>query len=158
MLHFTCFWLPGCGDFALFPTVPWLAWSPRLSKKKPSTELFSKKNHVLLSKFFSFSNMFFIRLFLANARKKNRVSPCLFPHKLPWKVDIVFRSQSRYRICAVDTGTRHKMAPIVFEGCSRYQACFRLFLCVWYCQHWNSYLGRCKNNKEWGKSRFDEIL
>ena len=57
--------------------------SPRLSQNTPSAELFSKKIHVLLSKFFSFSNMFFIRLFLENARKKNRVSPCLFPHKLP---------------------------------------------------------------------------
>ena len=48
--------------------------------------------------FFLFQ-MFFIRLFLANARKKigcHRV--CLFPHKLPWKVDIVFRSQSAVRI------------------------------------------------------------
>ena len=108
----------------------------------PSTELFSKKNHVLFSNFFPFSNMFFIRLFLANNWKKNRMSPCLFPHKLPWKVDMVFRSQSGWRICAVGTGTRHKMAPIVFEGCSRYQACFRLFLCVWCCQHWNSYLRR----------------
>ena len=70
MLHFTCFWLPGCGDFALFQTVPWLALSPRLSQNTPSTELFSKKNQVLSSNFFSFSNMFFIRLFLANARKK----------------------------------------------------------------------------------------
>ena len=32
----------------------------------PSWELFSKKNHVLLSNFFSPSNMFFIILFLAN--------------------------------------------------------------------------------------------
>ena len=78
MLHFTCFWLPGCGDFALFLTVPWLAWSPRLSQNTPSTELFSKKNHVLLSKFFSFSNMFFIRLSLANARKKIGCHPACF--------------------------------------------------------------------------------
>ena len=46
--------------------VPWLAWSPRLGQNTPSTEMFSKKIHVLLSNFFSSSNMFFIRLFLAN--------------------------------------------------------------------------------------------
>ena len=32
--------------------------------------IFQKKNHVLLSNFFSSSNMFFIRLFLANTWKK----------------------------------------------------------------------------------------
>ena len=51
---------------ALFWTVPWLACSPRLTQNTPITELFSKKNHVLLSNFFFSSNMFFIRLFLAN--------------------------------------------------------------------------------------------
>ena len=40
-----------------------------------------KKNHVLLSNFFSSSNMFFIRLFLANTWKKNRGSPCSFKRK-----------------------------------------------------------------------------
>ena len=33
----------------------------------------------------------------------------------------------RWRIGAVGTGTRHKMALIVFETCTRDQACFRLF-------------------------------
>ena len=37
-----------------------------LGQNAPSWELISKKNHVLLSNFFSSSNMFFIRLFLAN--------------------------------------------------------------------------------------------
>ena len=39
-----------------------------------------QKNHVLLSNFSS-SNMFFIRLFLANTWKKNRGSPCSFKRK-----------------------------------------------------------------------------
>ena len=43
--------------------------------------IFQKKNHVLLSNFFSSSNMFFIRLFLANTCKKNRGSPCSFKRK-----------------------------------------------------------------------------
>ena len=40
-----------------------------------------QKNHVLLSHFFSSSNMFFIRLFFANTWKKNRGSPCSFKRK-----------------------------------------------------------------------------
>ena len=40
-----------------------------------------KKNHVLLSNFFSSSNMFFITLFLANTWRKNRGSPCSFKRK-----------------------------------------------------------------------------
>ena len=47
------------------------------------------KNHVLLSNLFSSSNMFFIRLFLANTWDQNWGSPCLFPHKLLWKGDMV---------------------------------------------------------------------
>ena len=43
---------------------------------------FPKKNLVLLSNFFSSSNMLFIGLFLANTWEKNRGSPCLLPHKL----------------------------------------------------------------------------
>ena len=37
--------------------------------------ILQKKNHVLLSNCFYSSNMFFIRLFLANTKKKNRGSP-----------------------------------------------------------------------------------
>ena len=49
---FNSFWLSGCGDIALFRTVPWIAWSPRLYPNRPNTKLFSPKNHVLLSNFF----------------------------------------------------------------------------------------------------------
>ena len=123
-------WLWGFCTFSVSSVVS-LKSSP-LSKYAKYGTIF-KKNHVLLSTFFPYSNMFFIRMFLANTWKKSRVSPCLFPHKLPWKVDMVLRTQSGWRICAVRTGTRHKMAPIVFEVCTWYQACFRLFLCVWSC-------------------------
>ena len=40
-----------------------------------------RKNHVLLSNFFSSSFMFFITLFLANTWRKNRGSPCSFKRK-----------------------------------------------------------------------------
>ena len=71
LLHLSRFWLLGCGDITLFRTVPWLTWSPRLGQNTPSWKLFSKKNHVLLSNFFSSSNMFFIKLFLASTWNKN---------------------------------------------------------------------------------------
>ena len=80
-LHLSCFWLLGCGNIALFRTVPWLAWSPGLGQNTSTRELFSKKNHVLLSNFFSSSNMFFISLFLTNTWKKIRGSPCSFKRK-----------------------------------------------------------------------------
>ena len=74
-LDLSCYWLPGCGEIAFFLTVAWLAWSPRLGPNTPTTELFSKKkNHVLLSNFFSSSNMSFIRLFLAITWKKSGVT------------------------------------------------------------------------------------
>ena len=84
-----------------------LAGSPRLDPNTPNTKLFPPKNHVLLSNFFSSSIMFFIRLFVANTWEKNRGSPCLFPHKLLWKVDMVLRSQSGWIICAAGTGARY---------------------------------------------------
>ena len=104
--------------------------------------IFQKKIIFYYQTFFSSSNMFFIRLFLANTWKKNRGSSPLFPHKLLWKVDMVLRSQSGWLICVAGTGATYKIAPIVFEVCTRDQACFRLFLCVWYRQHRNSYLER----------------
>ena len=79
---FNSFLIAWLRDIALFRTVPRLAPSPCLDPNTPNTKLFSQKSHVLLSNFFSSSNMFFIRLFLANTWEKNRGSPCLFPHKL----------------------------------------------------------------------------
>ena len=80
---FKPFLIAGCGNIALFRTVPWLAWSPRLSQNTPSMELFckKKKNNVLLSNFFPSSNMFFTKLFLANTKRKNRGSPSSFHWK-----------------------------------------------------------------------------
>ena len=37
---FKPFLLPGCGNIALFRTVPWLTWSPRVGQNTPSWKLF----------------------------------------------------------------------------------------------------------------------
>ena len=95
--------------------------------------IFQKKIMFYYQFFFCSLDIFFIRLFLANTYKKNRGSPYLFPHKKLWKVDMALSSQSGWMICVARTGARNKIAPIVFEVCTRDQACFRLFLCVWYC-------------------------
>ena len=113
-----------------------------VSLKSSPWPKYTKYETIFQKKSFSSSNMFFIRLFLANTWEKNRGSPCLFPHKLLWKVDMVLRSQSGWIICAAGTGARYKIKPIVFEVCTRDQARFRLFLCVWYRQHRNSNLKR----------------
>ena len=76
----------------------------------PTWELFCKKNHVLLSNFFSSSNMFFIRLFLANTWKINRPrgSPCSFKKKgefiplssLVWGKSLTFCTCAHVLMCA----------------------------------------------------------
>ena len=78
---------------------------------------FPKKSCSTVKLFFFFKHVLY-QAVLSKYLKKNRVSPCLFPHKLPRKVDMVLRSQPGQIICAVGTGTRHKMVPIVFEICS----------------------------------------
>jgi len=70
-----------------------------------------QKNHVLLSNFFSYSNMLSIRLFLANTRKKKigGYRACFLTNCCEmWSW--IRRSLSGWRIGAVGTGTRHKMA------------------------------------------------
>ena len=57
-------WLRGLCTFSDSSAV---SLNPRLDPNTPNTELFPPpKNYVLLSNLFSFSNMFFIRLFFAN--------------------------------------------------------------------------------------------
>ena len=55
--------------------------SSRWPKYTQLGTIFQKKLHVLLSNFFSSSNMFFITLFLTNTWRKNRGSPCSFKRK-----------------------------------------------------------------------------
>ena len=113
-----------------------------VSLKSSPWPKYTKYETIFPKKSFSSSDMFFIGLFLANTWEKNRGSLRLFPHKLLWKVDMVLKSQSRWIICAAGTGARYKITSIVFEVCTRDQACFRLFLCDWYRQHRNSNLKR----------------
>ena len=109
-IYWSRFWLPGCGFISLFRTVPWLIWSPRVDQNTPSWELFSKTNHVLLSNFFSSSNMFFITLFLANTWRKNWGSPCSFKRKgeffllssLVWGKSLTFCTCTRSCVRADD--------------------------------------------------------
>ena len=95
---FKLFWLLGCRNIALFRTVLWLAWSPRLGQNTPSWELFSEKNLVLLSNFFSSSNMFF-RLFLVNHRGSScsfkRKGEFISPSSLVWGKSIAFCTCTR---------------------------------------------------------------
>ena len=71
-------WLRHYSSFSDSSVVNLKSW---VGQNTPSWELFYKKNHVLLSNFFSASNMFFITLFLANTWRKNRGSPCSFKRK-----------------------------------------------------------------------------
>ena len=81
-------------------------------KNTPSWEPFFKKNHVLLSNFFSSSNMFLIRLFLANTWKKNRESTSSFKRNgefiplssLVWGKSLAFCTCTRS--CALADGAK----------------------------------------------------
>ena len=57
-------------NIALFRTVPWLASSPPLGQNTPSTELFSPKNHVLLSNFFFFKYVIYYTVLSKYLKKK----------------------------------------------------------------------------------------
>ena len=98
-------------------------------KKKKYTQygtIFQKKSCSTIKFFFS-SNMFFNSKYL---KKKSGVTVLCFLTNCRERWSWIRRSQMRWRIGAVGTKTRHKMALIVFEACTRDQACFRLFLCV----------------------------
>ena len=113
------FFIAWLREYALFRTVPWLAWSPRLGQNIHSWELFSKKRSCSIIKLqtFSSSNMFFIRLFLVTVWWKNRGSPCSFkrkgefisPSSLVWRKSLMFCSCTRS--CARATDTKIRAVP-----------------------------------------------
>ena len=82
--------------------------APGLGENATSRGLFSKKNNVLLSNFFSSSNMFFIRLFLVNTWKKfgghrarlRRKGAFISLSSLVWGKSLTFCT--RARSCARD--------------------------------------------------------
>ena len=67
------------GTFSDSYVVNWK--SSHWSKYTQYGTILQKKNHLLLSNFFLSSNMFFIRLFLANTKQKNQGSPSSFNRK-----------------------------------------------------------------------------
>ena len=121
----------------------------------------SRHGHVLLSNFVSSSNMFFIRLFLANTwkkkkekRKKNRGWQCLFPHKLWQKVDIVLRSRDLRGGDWDEIQNSSQLVPYVHPRSSLLSV---VFMCL-ISPTQKFILGKSTTNaKEWGKSRFGEI-
>ena len=78
MLHLSRSWLPGCGNIALFRTVPWLTWNPRLVQNTPSWEPFSKKKSCSTIKLFFLFKCVLYYTVLSKYLKKNRGSPCSF--------------------------------------------------------------------------------
>ena len=124
----------------------------------PSTELFSKKNHVLFSNFFPFSNMFFIRLFLANNWKKIGCHHACFltncRERWTWFSD---RSQDG-EFARWGLGRDTKWRPLCSKGALDIKLVFGCFYVFDVANTEIHTWEECKNNKEWGKSRFDEIL
>ena len=104
---------------ALFQTVPGLAWSPRLGQNNKVWSYFAIKNKVLLSNFFPSSNMFFIRLFLANSNKKLSI---YFAVELSLRdITLVFscgRANDSKIVCSRDVQCTWKR-----NNCSKCQIC-----------------------------------
>ena len=136
-----------------------LAWSPRFEPIALNTKLFPQKNNVLLSNFFSSLNMFFIRLFLANTWEKDRRSPSLFLHKLLWKVDMALRSQSGWIILRGGDWSEMQNKPHRVRSMQSRSSSFSVvFKCLISATQKFKLEKSTLNTKEWGKSRFDEIL
>ena len=159
MLHLIRFWLPGCRYIALFRTFPSLAWSLHLDPNAPNTKLFSPKNHVLLSNFFSSSNMFFIRLFLANTwgKKIGGHRACFLTNCCErWTgFQIAVRMDN---LRGGDWGEIQTKAHRVRSMHSRSSLFSVVFMCLISPAQKLKLEKNTLNTKEWGKSRFDENL
>ena len=70
LLHLSSFWLLGCGNIAPSFSDSSVVSRSRLGQNTQLGTIFWKTNRFPLSNSFSSSNMFFIRLFLANTWKK----------------------------------------------------------------------------------------
>ena len=108
---------------------------------------FPPKNHVLLSNFFSSSNMFFIRLFLANTWEKIRGHGACF-------LTNCCERWSGWIICSAGTGARYKIRSIH----SRSSLFSVVFMCLISPTQKFKLEKSTLNTKEGGKSRFEEIL
>ena len=137
-----------CGDITLFRRVPWLAWSPRLDPNTPNTKLFSQKNHVLISNFFSSSNMFFIRGVTVLVSSQTAV-------KGGHGFEIAVRMDN---LRGGDWGEIQNNAHRVRSMHPRSSLFSVVFMCLISPTQKFILEKSTINTKEWGKSRFDGIL
>ena len=83
----------------------------------------------------------------------------MFPLKLLSKVDMVFRSQSGWIVCAAGTGARYKNNVHNVRSMHSRSSLFSVvFMCLISPRQKFKLETSTLNNKELGKSRFDEIL
>ena len=98
-------WLRG---YCTFSDSSVVSLNPHLDPNTPNTKHFPQKIMFYYQTFFLFQICSLLDCSQQLPEKKNRGSPCLFPHKLPSRVGMVLRSQSGWRICAAGFGTRNK--------------------------------------------------
>ena len=148
LLHLDRFWLPGCGE----------AWSPRLDPNTQKTELFSKKTKSCRTiKLFSSSNMFFIRLFLANSWKKIGFTVLVSSQtavKDGHGLEIAVRMD---KLRGGDWGEIQNSAHRFRSMHSRSSLFLVIFMCLILPTKKFKLEKSTINTKEWGKSRFAEI-
>ena len=107
-------WLRGYCTFSDSYVVRLKSWPwPKYTKY----ETIFQKNHVLLSNFFASSNMFFIRLFLANTWEKIGGHRACFLTNCCERWTWFLRSQSGWIICSAGTGARYKLDIKLVFGC-----------------------------------------
>ena len=91
---------------------------------------FPKKNLVLLSNFFFFFKYVVYWTVLSKYLGKKSGVTVLASSQTAVNSGHGFGIAVRMDNCAAGTGARNKITPIVFDVCTRDQACYRLFLCV----------------------------
>ena len=97
---FKLFLIAWLREYRTFSDISVVSLKSSLGQNTRSWELFSEKKLCSTIKLFSFSNVFFIRLFLANFWKKIGGSPCSFkrkgefisPSSLVWRKSLTFRT------------------------------------------------------------------
>ena len=119
--------------------------------------IFPQKIMFYYQTFFSSSNMFFIRQFLANTWEKKSGVAVLVSSQLLWKVDMVLRWLSRWIICAAGLGRDTKRYRVRSMH-SRSSLFSVVFMCLISPTQKFRLQKSTLNTKEWDKSRFDEIL
>ena len=155
MLHskpFLIAWLWGYCTF-LDNSVVSLNWSPRLGPNHQVRNYFPPKKSCSAIKLFSSSNMFFIRLFLANTWKKKIGVTVLVSSKNVVKggvdMDMVLRW---HRMENFRGGDWDEIQNSAYRVSMHSRCLFSVVFIVWYRQHRNSYLERVQQtprNEVW---------